>query len=299
MNRIVRLGLGAAVFVAAGLAAVVVWPIGRVVQLIDLVGDVGNGAYLARAGGCIACHSDAASGGAPLAGGVKIATPFGAIYSPNLTADSEHGIGDWTIEQFSVAVRQGISPTGEAYFPAFPYAFYSNFTNQDIADLWSAFQTVPAVAQASKANELAAPFNQRWGLKLWRAAFLASPPTGPVTDETEAWNRGRLLVEGATHCAACHTERNLLGARKAGDYHLKGNDALADGDKAPPIDAASLHEQGWTAGALAYALESGILPDGDSFGGGMGEVVQGGTSFLTQDDREAIATYLLNLQTGG
>ncbi len=151
--------------------ALVAWPIGQINGPISLEGDASRGAYLARASGCIACHTNVEAGGVPLAGGVKLETPFGILYSPNLTTDPEHGIGDWSIDEFARAVRQGVSPEGEPYYPAFTYPFYGNFTDQEIADLWAAFQTVPAVAEPSRDQEMAFPFNQRWGLKLWRAAF--------------------------------------------------------------------------------------------------------------------------------
>lgn len=297
MKRIVRWGIGTALFAAAFVSAVVVWPIGQATAPISLTGNVEQGAYLARASGCIACHT--APGNAPLAGGVKIETPFGNIYSPNLTTDPIHGLGNWQLSDFSRAVRQGISPKGEAYFPAFPYAFYANFTDQDIADLWAAFQTVPADEAASKPTQMAFPFDQRWGLKLWRVAFLTAPKTAPVADETAKWNRGRLLVEGPTHCAACHTARNLLGGRVSDRGHLRGNDALPNGDKAPSLAPNVLRKRGWDVASLAYALETGIMPDGDSFAGSMGEVVENGTSFLETADLEAIATYLLNQTEDG
>ncbi|KAE9625891.1 c-type cytochrome [Parasedimentitalea maritima] len=299
MKTLVRFGLASAIMASAGLAAVVAWPIGTPLQSLNLDGDVNRGAYLARAGGCIACHTNFAEGGAPLAGGVKLDTPFGTLYSPNLTTDPLHGIGGWTMEQFGRAVREGVSPKGEAYYPAFTYPFYANFTDQDIADLWAAFQTVPAVAEPSNEQEMTFPFNQRWGLKLWRAAFLEPPQTTPVAGNDDLWNRGRLLVEGATHCAACHTGRNLAGARNSDTEHFQGSDSLPGGGKAPAIDYATLQERGWTIDSLTYALKTGLMPDGDAFGGAMGEVVLYGTSFLTKEDRTAIATYLLDDHAGG
>ncbi len=235
----------------------------------------------------------------PLPGGVKLDTPFGTLYSPNLTTDPEHGIGSWTIEEFGRAVREGVSPDGQPYYPAFTYPFYANFTDQDIADLWAAFRTVPPVTEPSRDQDMIFPFNQRWGLKLWRAAFLEVPRTDPVEGNDDVWNRGRLLVEGAAHCAACHTGRNLAGARKSDTEHFKGSDALPGGGKAPAIDYDTLQKRGWSVDSLAYALRTGITPDGDAFGGAMGEVVLYGTGFLTEEDRTAIATYLLDDHTGG
>ena len=299
MQRLIRLGLAGAVAASAGLAAIAAWPIGGPLDALDLEGDVDRGAYLARAAGCIACHTDTVGGGAPLAGGVALETPFGTLYSPNLTTNPEHGIGGWTPEEFARAVREGVSPDAQPYYPAFTYPFYANFTDQEVADLWAAFQTVPPVAEASKPHEMGFPFNQRWGLKLWRAAFLTPPRTVPVAGNSELWNRGRELVEGATHCGACHTGRNFAGARMIETAKFKGSDALPGGDKAPAIDRRTLRERGWDVDSLAFALRTGITPEGDAFGGAMGEVVLEGTRYLTKADRDAIATYLMDEHDGG
>jgi mono/diheme cytochrome c family protein len=279
---------------AAGLAAVAAWPIGAPLPKIELTGDADRGAYLARASGCIACHTNFEKGGAPLAGGVELETPFGTLYSPNLTTDPDHGIGSWSLADFDRAVRQGISPDGEPYYPAFTYPFYQNFSDQEVADLWAAFQTVPPSSEPSRGPEMPFPFNQRAALKFWRAIFLEPPRTNPVTENGEVWNRGRWLVEGAAHCGACHTGRNLLGARKVDTEHFKGSDLLPGGGKAPAIDYQTLMARGWDVESVAYALRTGITPSGDAFGNAMGEVVLYGTQFLSQQDLIAIATYLMD-----
>lgn len=293
MRRMIRITAVAAVAATASVVALSAWPIGRPVALDTLAGDAARGAYLARMSGCIACHTDTDGGGAPLAGGLELKTGFGTFHSPNLTTDAEHGIGAWTPEMFAKAVRQGISPEGEPYYPAFPYPFYSRFSDQDIADLWAAFQTVPAAATPSREQELRFPFSFRPALKAWRSLFLDMGPLGPMPDRSEAWNRGRYIVRGPAHCGACHTPRNLLGARQA-EFTLHGADSLPDGGKSPPITAGRLEANGWTVSNLAYALRSGITPEGDAFGGSMGEVVRDGTAFLTNDDLTAIALYLLD-----
>ena len=299
MSRIIRAGVAAAIFVAVGLVTLWAWPIGQSEAEINLTGDVGRGAYLARASGCIACHTDFAEGGKPLAGGVRINTPFGKLYSPNLTTDPEHGIGGWSRTDFAKAVRQGIAPDGQPYYPAFTYPFYANFTDQQIADLWAAFQTVAPVAEPSEPQDMKFPFNLRSGLKLWRAAFLQQPHTEPVEENGPKWNRGRELVGGAAHCAACHTARNFAGARLSDTEHFRGNPNLPGGGKSPPIDRETLEMRGWTVPKLAYSLKTGITPSGDAFGGSMGEVVLYGTKFLTDADREAMAIYLLDDHEGG
>lgn len=293
MVAVGRLGLAAVGLIAAGSAALAVWPVGRPVNLAELEGNVERGAYLARAGGCIACHSDPASGRAPLAGGAPIASGFGSFVPPNLTTDITHGIGTWDIADFAKAARQGISPGGDPYYPAFPYAFYGHLSDQDIADLWAAFQTVPPVAEPEPANKVPFPVNQRFGLKLWRAAFLNVPATEPQPDKTEAWNRGRWLVNGLAHCGACHTDRNLLGGRRM-EARLAGSDDMPGGKTAPAITPAALARNGWTVHTLAFALKSGVAPGGDVLGGGMGEVIRQGTAWLTPEDRRAMATYLMD-----
>lgn len=292
MRKLLFLLLAVLILSGAGAGSLALWPIGAERNLSDLKGDINKGAYLARMAGCIACHTNFAEGGAPLAGGVALKTDFGTFYSPNLTTDETNGIGDWTLEQFAMAVRQGVSPDGEPYYPAFPYPFYAKLTDQDIADLWAAFGTVPPVGEPSKPQAMTFPFNFRSGLKLWRALFLDIEPFRPDGGKSELWNRGKYIVEGPAHCAACHTPRNLLGARQA-ELELHGAEGLPDGGKSPPITAGELKKNGWTIENLAYALKSGILPDGDAFGGAMGEVVRDGTSFLSDEDLKAIATYLM------
>lgn len=293
MRRIIALVVLALAFAGAGAAGLWAWPIGNPVTLEKHDGDVNRGAYLARMAGCIACHTNTKGGGKPLAGGLALETKFGTFYSPNLTTDIKTGIGAWTIEDFSRAVRQGVSPSGGTYYPAFPYAFYGRLSDQDISDLWAAFQTVPPVTEASKPQDLYFPFSFRSGLKLWRALFLDFGSASPEPDKSDAWNRGKFIVEGPAHCGACHTPRNFAGAREA-ELALHGSDDLPDGGKAPSITTGELKKKGWTHSDIAYALKTGLMPDGDAFGGSMGEVVRDGTAFLTDDDRYAVATYLLD-----
>lgn len=293
MRRALVIAVLVLILAGAGTAALWTWPIGAAVRLNAEAGDPQRGAYLARMAGCIACHTDAEGDGAPLAGGLELNTRFGSFYSPNLTTDEGEGIGAWSVEQFARAVRQGVSPEGEPYYPAFPYPFYAKFSDQDIADLWAAFRTVPAADRQSNPHDLNFPFNFRPLLKVWRSLFLQAPPVRADAQKGEAWNRGAFIVNGPAHCGACHTPRNFFGARDV-EQVMHGSDDLPDGEKAPPITAEALREGGWTESDLAYALKTGVTPEGDAFGGAMGEVVLDGTSFLTDEDLEAIATYLLN-----
>ncbi|MCZ4260077.1 cytochrome c [Limimaricola sp. G21655-S1] len=269
-----------------------VWPIGGEASRITLDGDARRGAYLARASGCVACHTDTAADGPALAGGTPLDTPFGSFAPPNITPDFVHGIGGWSKDDLARALREGISPEGAPYYPAFPFEFYAGFSDQDIADLWAALASVPPVAETRAESDVAFPFSIRSGLKVWRATALREAETAPVLGRSDDWNRGRALVEGAAHCGACHTGRGLLGGLDGRPFG--GNDDLPGGSVAPSIRAADLKEEGWTASALAYALETGITPSGDVFGGSMAEVVEQGTSFLDEADRRAIAAYLLD-----
>ena len=293
MRGLIRAAVAFGTVGLVGIAVIAKWPIAEPVHLGMLAGDAYRGAYLARSSGCIACHTSVAKGGAALAGGAPLDTPFGSFVPPNITPDPVHGIGDWTLDQFAVALRQGVRPDGKAYYPAFPYEFYANLSDQDVADLWAAIQAVPPVPMAAAENDVSFPFNLRWGLKLWRAAFMSPAKISPVMGQSPQWNRGQQLVTGPAHCAACHTGRNMLGGLKKSEA-LAGNDNLPGGSKAPPILATDLAAKGWTVANMAYALRTGVMPDGDVFGGGMAEVVQAGTSFLNEADREAIATYLLD-----
>lgn len=296
MRRLRRIAFFLGLVGFTGGVGIVAWPIGVEPpreRLEALEGNVDRGAYLARASGCIACHSDFEAGRAPLAGGAPLVTDFGTFYPPNLTTDPEHGLGGWTISDFARSVRQGISPEGDPYYLTFTYPFYTSFSDQDIADLWAAFQTVPAVSEPSPEHDASFPFDQRWGLKLWRAAFLSEPDTAPVNDRSEAWNRGKWLVRGAAHCGACHTDRNFAGARIATRI-FAGNDSLPGGKRAPSILPADLQAGGWDADSLAYALRTGITPEGDVFGGSMAEVVTQGTAFLSDADLAGMAAYIMD-----
>jgi len=281
-------------------AAITYWlwqPITPTLQWEALAGNPERGAYLARMSGCITCHTDSQAGSVALSGGKALKTPFGEFRAPNITTDKVHGIGSWTPQQFAIAVREGISPEGKPYYPAFPYTFYTQFSDQDIADLWAAFQTVPPVSIPDPKQTIAYPFNIREGLKFWRALYFKAEHFEPEpfqkdSQHTETYNRGKFIVEVAAHCAACHTPRNALGALES-ENHLSGGVDSAQ-NKVPSITASALLKKGWTKDDLAYALQTGITPDGDVFGGSMSDIVEQGTAFLSWQDLIAISEYLFN-----
>lgn len=278
---------------AGGYGLLVAWPLDAGAALErTAVGDPMRGAYLARASGCIGCHTDLEGGGKPLAGGHALDTPFGTFYAPNITTDPVFGIGGWTQEAFVAAVRKGISPDGRPYYPVFPYTFYASLSDQDVADLWAAFQTVAPVPEPASKSELTFPFNLRPTLKIWRALYFENKYFTVDPSRPDIWNRGKYLVEGPTHCGACHTPRSFLGGRDLGRRFFGSKD-LPGGEKSPPITQQKLRENGWTERSLAYSLKTGLTPSGDAFGGAMGEIVAHSTSFLTEDDRNAIADFLM------
>ncbi|MBT3361810.1 MAG: cytochrome c [Rhodospirillaceae bacterium] len=258
-----------------------------------LEGDPDRGAYFARLAGCIACHTNESGGGDLLAGGPPLKTPFGTFYGPNITPDPATGLGAWSLNDFARALRHGISPEGEPYYPAFPYTFYSKFTDQDIADLWAAMKTVPNADTPSKPQDLKFPFDQRWALRGWQNLFFDSETFQDDPTRSESWNRGKYIVTGPAHCGACHTPRNPLGASDA-ELALHGAGGLPGGERSPPITPSVLGERGWTENNLAFGLRFGTKPNGDVLGGSMGEVIRDGTSWLFDEDLRAIAHYLLN-----
>lgn len=297
MRGLIRSGLTLSVLGGISVGIISIWSIGTPEKLGMLTGDAMKGAYLARSSGCVTCHTDIANSGRALAGGAPLDTPFGNFIPPNITPDFTAGIGGWSLDQFAMAVRQGINPEGKAYYPAFPYEFYAELSDQDVADLWAAINAVPPVDAPAAPHEVGFPFNQRWGLKLWRAAFMAPVEMSPTLGQSDEWNRGQQLVQGAAHCAACHTSRNFLGGLQT-DKAFSGNKNLPGGSAAPSIRASDLLTTGWTQKNLDYALRTGMMPNGDVLGGSMAEVVSAGTSFLTDADRLAIASYLLTPKDG-
>lgn len=256
-------------------------------------GDAERGAYVLRAAGCVGCHTDAATGGALLAGGAALKTSFGNFYAPNITPDATYGIGGWSLSAFSRALTEGLSPDGEHYFPAFPFTSYTKMTAQDVADLKVYLDSLMPVPRQNREHDLTWPFSDRRFLGLWKLINFQAGEFRPDPERSAAWNRGAYLVQGPGHCAECHTQRNLIGGLSG--PALAGNRQGPDGTTVPAIDALYHHpEQPWTPEDLIFALQTGLMPDGDTFDGSMGEVVEQGTSYLDDADITAIANYLLS-----
>lgn len=260
-------------------------------------GDAGDpalarGAYLFAAAGCEGCHTDVKNKGALLAGGRALNTPFGTFYPPNITADVETGIGGWSDEDFQRALRDGLSPSGEHLYPAFPYTSYTGMSDDDMRALKAYIFSLPPVRQENREHELGFPFNWRFLLGGWKMLNFTPGAMQPEAAKSAGWNRGAYLVEALTHCGECHTPRGALGGLDR-DLWLSGTTDGPDGDKVPNITPDETTGLGaWSTSQITGVLRTGLLPDGDVVGSAMGEVVQNSTSRLNDDDRAAIAEYL-------
>ena len=249
---------------------------------------VARGEYLARAADCIACHT--VPGQAPFSGGVAFKMPFGTIYSSNITADRETGIGAWSDEDFVRALHAGVGKDGQPLYPAFPYTSYTALSRDDILAIKAYLLSLPTVHAPAKPNELSFPYNQRWGLSFWNALFLRKERFQPVPGKSDAWNRGAYLATALGHCSECHTPRNSLYALQH-DREFAGE--ILQGWKAYNITSDKNDGIGaWTDGQLADYLGKGHAQGRGTASGPMGEVVQNSLQYLTPEDIAALATYL-------
>jgi mono/diheme cytochrome c family protein len=254
--------------------------------------DAARGAYLLRAGGCVACHTDLKGGGPELAGGRALGTPFGTFYSPNITPDPETGTGAWSEGDFARALRMGVSPAGEHYFPVFPYPSYTRMSDGDVRDLWAYLRSLPPVRRENLRHDVSAPFSWRFLQAGWKMLFFEEGAFRSDPDRTPAWNRGAYLVNALAHCGECHTPRNRLGGPDH-DLFLAGTADGPEGERVPnitPDPATGIG--GWTTGDIVQLLKSSLKPDYDNVQGTMAEAVEHGLRHLSDEDLEAIAEYL-------
>ncbi|CAB3640387.1 Gluconate 2-dehydrogenase cytochrome c subunit precursor [Achromobacter spanius] len=253
---------------------------------------VERGRYLAQAGNCMACHTS--RGGKALAGGTPIPTPFGTVYGPNITPDEKTGIGTWTADDFWQALHNGKSKDGTLLYPAFPYTEYTRITRADADALYAYLRSVPPVSQPNRPPDMAFPYDQRALLAAWRALYFKPGVQEADAGQSVQWNRGRYLVEGLGHCAACHTPRNSLGATRSSEAFTGGIIPVLDW-YAPPLTNDRQTGMGrWTAADIAALLKTGISAH-SSASGPMAEVVLGSTQHLTDDDALAIGVYIKSL----
>jgi mono/diheme cytochrome c family protein len=248
---------------------------------------VARGAYLARAGDCMACHTT--RGGVPFAGGRAMPTPFGTMITPNITSDRDTGIGAWSADDFWRALHNGKARDGRLLYPAFPYTNYTRISRDDADALYAYFQSVPAAHQPNQPHQLRFPYNQQFMLALWRTLYFKPAVFREQAAQSADWNRGAYLVEGLGHCAACHSERNTLGATSD---TLSGGMIPVLGWYAPSLTAdaeAGLGE--WKPEHVAALLKTGISPRATVFGP-MAEVVQQSLQHLNDADIHAMTVYL-------
>ncbi len=254
--------------------------------------QIQRGAYLARAGNCQSCHTQA--GSAPYAGGEGIQTPFGVVYAGNLTPDKKTGLGSWNASHFWRAMHNGRSKDGRWLYPAFPYAQYTRLTRADADDIFAYLRSLPAVEQPNRDHALRFPYNTQTALALWRALYFKPQQHQSASDQSAQWNRGLYLVEGLGHCAACHSPRNAWGAAIS-DRQLSGSMMPSEHWYAPSLLAMS--EAGvmdWPATDVVQLLQSGRVGQAH-VSGPMASVVFGSTQYLTDDDLAAMAVYLKSL----
>jgi len=251
-------------------------------------GDAKRGAYLVKAGGCVACHTGEKKGASLFAGGRALKTPFGTFFGPNITPDPQHGIGRWSEADFVRAMRMGVRPDGADLFPAFPYPAFTLISDADLRDLWAYLRTVPPSKRASKAHDLKFPYNARFLIRFWKWLYFKPGPMKPVPGRSATVDRGAYLVRALGHCGECHTPRNVLGA-PIDDRFLAGG-AGPDGKDVPNLTPARLKK--WNDEELKDFLTTGLTPDGDVASETMGEVVRNTTGQLTPEDLAALVAYL-------
>jgi len=255
-----------------------------------------KGEYLARAGDCIACHS--VKGGKAFAGGLRMGTPMGVIYSTNITPDPDTGIGNYSLQDFDHAVRSGIAKDGHHLYPAMPYPSYAKITDEDLRALYTFFmKDVPPVKQANKPSEIPWYSSPRWPLAVWNMIFVRAGVYVARPDRDPAWNRGAYLVEGLGHCGACHTPRGWAFQEKALDNasnaYLQG--AELDAWSAPNLRSDLRTGLGaWSQDDIVAFLKSGHNDKGVAFGS-MLDVVNNSTPYLSDEDIRAMAVFLKSL----
>jgi len=258
-------------------------------------GAVARGEQVFRAAGGCSCHTDLDNDGPWLAGGRALRTSYGTFYASNITPDTVTGIGAWTVLDFIRAMREGRSPDGVHYYPAFPYTSFMHVNDQDVRDLWAYLKAQPPVVRKNSEHDLEWTVAWRAPLGVWKWLYLDTDPRSPDPKQTPAWNRGAYLVNGPGHCAECHTPRDRWGGLEP-DRWLVGAAYGADRDTAPNITPDPATGIGsWSAADIVWLLQTGFNPEGDTLQGVMAELIEHGYRHLPRADLEAIAAYLLSL----
>jgi mono/diheme cytochrome c family protein len=254
--------------------------------------QIARGAYLALAGNCMACHT--VRGGEEYAGGRAIPTPFGNIYSPNITPDEETGIGTWTADDFWRAMHNGKSKDGSFLYPAFPYPSYTKVTRADSDAIFAYFNTLAPVRQENREHDLRFPYNQRLLLAFWRARYFSPGVYQQEKNQSAEWNHGAYLVQGLGHCSACHTSRDAFGGSIAERDLAGGMIPMVNWYASPLISDAGVSLDDWEVKDIADLLQTGVSRQGAVYGP-MAEVVSGSLQHLGRNDIDAMASYLKSI----
>jgi mono/diheme cytochrome c family protein len=260
---------------------------------LDEGGDVENGRRIFAAADCASCHaSPGQHDRLRLGGGLAVASPFGTLRVPNISPDVRDGIGGWRPADLANALLSGVSPQREHYYPALPYTSYTHMRLEDVRDLMAYLRTLPPVTGRPPPHHLPFPFDIRRLVGFWKLFFFHPGPLPADRTHDAAWNRGRYLVEAVSHCAECHSSRNVWGAVKARTRYAGGQDPEGVGF-AP--DITPLGTDHWTRDQWVEFLSTGRTPDLRFVGSSMAAVLAN-TATLPQNDRVAMATYLLSLR---
>ena len=298
MKRLTRALLAAAALLGAGAVALALLRPGMLPKKLDALHanatteTITRGEYLARAGDCVACHTD--PNGRTFAGGRAMVTPFGSLFVPNITPDDETGIGLWTADEFYRMLHTGISRDGALLYPAMPFASYTKVTRRDSDAMFSYLQSVTPVKQKNRPHELRFPFNDRDLLIGWRTLYFREGEYAPDPKQSEQWNRGAYLVQGLGHCAMCHTAINALGG-SSDSKAFEGGMIPNQNWYAPSL--TSNRESGlgdWPIKEIADLLQVGASHRATTYGP-MAEVVYDSLQYVTDDDATAMAVYLKTL----
>ncbi|MGB7010822.1 MAG: cytochrome c [Pseudolabrys sp.] len=252
---------------------------------------VKRGEYLAKAADCMVCHT--APGGADYAGGLAFPLPFGTLYSTNITADKDTGIGNYSDQDFLDAVQRGIRKDGARLYPAMPYTSYTFMTDADVLAIKAYLLSLPAVPRQNQRDMLQFPFNQRWSMIFWSLAFNPNTRFAPNTEKSAEWNRGAYIAEALAHCGDCHTPRNLAFAL---DNHRKFGGAVAAGWRAYDITSDKGTGIGsWSDEEVFAYLAKGHATGRGTASGPMGEAVDHSFSQMDPADIRALVTYLRSI----
>jgi mono/diheme cytochrome c family protein len=251
---------------------------------------IAKGEILAGAGHCAVCHTG--QSGQPFAGGYGLRTPFGTIYSNNITPDPETGIGRWSLEAFTRAMHEGVSRDGSHLFPAFPYDHFTKVSDDDVKALYAYLMTRPVVTATAPANTIPFPLNIRALQEGWKILFFRSGRYKPDPSKSAEWNRGAYLAEGVSVCGACHTPRNLLAAEKIGDAYAGG---VIDNWIAPALTNDNPSPVPWTEDELFTYLRSGVTSLHGATAGPMTPVIRVGFAAVPDSDLRALGVYFADI----